>query len=100
MAVFVAGSFAFLFWPFVFRWIVAPYFVITGFGGLSRILDYDFSVWVALSMLLLFVQGVVGIQLFRIKREPVQPLLRNAGSHPSSDDSSVAETPSSLGPRS
>ncbi|HTJ79502.1 MAG TPA: hypothetical protein VL357_10950 [Rariglobus sp.] len=31
--------------------------------------------------------------------EPIQPPQRNAGSRPSSDDSSASETPSSLGPR-
>ena len=34
-----------------------------------------------------------------IARKPNQPPQRNAGSRPSSDDSSVSETPSSLGPR-
>jgi hypothetical protein len=33
------------------------------------------------------------------KRVPIQPPQRNAGSRPSSDDSSTIETPSSLGPR-
>lgn len=33
------------------------------------------------------------------KKEPNQPPQRNAGSRPSSDDSSASETPSSLGPR-
>ena len=32
-------------------------------------------------------------------QEPNQPLQRNAGSRPSSDDSSASSTPSSLGPR-
>ena len=33
------------------------------------------------------------------KKKPNQPLQRNAGSRPSSDDSPASETPSSLGPR-
>jgi len=33
------------------------------------------------------------------KTEPNQPLQRNAGSRPSSDDSPASGTPSSLGPR-
>ncbi len=35
----------------------------------------------------------------QIKKEPIQPPQRNAGSRPSSGDSSASETPSSLGPR-
>jgi hypothetical protein len=33
------------------------------------------------------------------EKKPNQPPQRNAGSRPSSGDSSVSETPSSLGPR-
>lgn len=33
------------------------------------------------------------------RREPIQPPQHNAGSRPSSDDSSASETSSSLGPR-
>lgn len=34
-----------------------------------------------------------------LKKTPIQPPQRNAGSRPSSDDSPASETPSSFGPR-
>lgn len=39
------------------------------------------------------------LSLVRLFKRPNHPPQRNAGSHPSSDDSPASETPSSLGPR-
>ena len=68
VAVAAAGSVAFLIWPMILRWAVAPYFLFTAIGGLTRIFDYEFGIWVGLSMALLFFQGALGVLLFRMKK--------------------------------
>ena len=54
--------------------------------------------WGAYIPLLPFVLSLLGLA-FSIQKRPIQSPQRNAGSRPSSSDSSVSETSSSLGPR-
>ncbi len=58
------------FWrPFLMRWIIAPYFILTSLGSLSRILESQLSLLVVLGLVIILLQFYAGIQLIRMERE-------------------------------
>jgi len=77
---------------------LSPFWVAVGSVALSQKKDFD-----PLHLLLtapLVAAGIVGLlRWLPARREPIQSPQRNAGSRPSSGDSSASETPSSHGPR-
>ncbi len=66
---FAAGLTAAFAWkPYWLRWAVAPYFVLTALAALPKLLSQPMGMLVAVSLVVVMTQLVVGVSLLLLKR--------------------------------